>query len=148
MEYLIITNSIIVCLAFTCLPSDAVVIPEVVSGLGLLLLHLLLLFLLLLFVVFFLIQPYCSVGSYSLNIGGRRMLRLCVQTWGHSGHLCLATGVSSNSDSVRDIARLRINLSLKTVQLSPPIFGQFCEKLIFCFSPKYLGLPDHTKYFV
>ena len=50
--------------------------------------------------------------------------------------------------SVRDIAILRINLSLKTVQLCPPIFGQFCEKLIFCFSPKYLGLTVLTKYFV
>ena len=46
------------------------------------------------------------------------------------------------------IARLRINLSLTTVQLSPPIFGKFCEKLIFSFSPKYLGLPVPTKYFV
>ena len=29
--------------------------------------------------------------------------------------------------SLRDIASLRINLSLNTVQLSPPMFGQFCE---------------------
>ena len=52
--------------------------------------------------------------------------------------------------AIRDIVGLRIDLSLKTVQLSPPIFGQFCEKikLIFCFSPKYLGLPVLTKYFV
>ena len=28
---------------------------------------------------------------------------------------------------IRNIASLRINLSLKTVQLSPPIFGHFCE---------------------
>ena len=49
----------------------------------------------------------------------------------------------------RDIASLGINLSLKTVQLSPPIFGKFCKKkLIFCFSPKYTGLPVLTKYFV
>ena len=47
-----------------------------------------------------------------------------------------------------DIASLCINLSLKTVQFLPPIFGQLCEKLIFCFSPKYLGLPVLTKYFV
>ena len=49
---------------------------------------------------------------------------------------------------LRDVASLRINLSLKTVQLSHPIFYQFCEKLIFCFPPKYLGLPVLTKYFV
>ena len=36
---------------------------------------------------------------------------------------------------IRDIASLHINLSLKTVQLSPPIFGKFCEKLIFWFFP-------------
>ena len=48
-----------------------------------------------------------------------------------------------------DIASLCINLSLKTVQLAPPIFGQFCEKTnILFFSPKYLGLPVLTKYFV
>ena len=35
-------------------------------------------------------------------------------------------------DLLRDIASLGINLSLKTV---PPIFGQFCEKLIFCIFP-------------
>ena len=28
---------------------------------------------------------------------------------------------------LRDIASLRINLSLNTVQLSPPMFDQFCE---------------------
>ena len=49
---------------------------------------------------------------------------------------------------LRDIASLRINLSLKTVQFSRPIFGHFCEKIIISFSPKYLGLPDLTKYFV
>ena len=48
----------------------------------------------------------------------------------------------------RDIASLCIILSLKTVQISPPILGHFCEKLIFCFSPKNLGLPVLTKYFV
>ena len=36
-------------------------------------------------------------------------------------------------NSIGDIASLRIILSLKTVQLSPPIFGKFCEKLIYCF---------------
>ena len=36
---------------------------------------------------------------------------------------------------LRDIASLRIDLSLKPVQISPPIFAQFCEKLIFCFFP-------------
>ena len=36
---------------------------------------------------------------------------------------------------IRDIASLRVNLSLITVQLSPSILGQFCEKLIFCFFP-------------
>ena len=41
-----------------------------------------------------------------------------------------------------------INHSPKTVQFSPPIFGQFCQKLMLCFSPKYLGLPVLTKYFV
>ena len=30
--------------------------------------------------------------------------------------------------AIRDIVGLRINLSLKTVQLSPPIFGQICER--------------------
>jgi hypothetical protein len=35
---------------------------------------------------------------------------------------------------LRDIASLCINLNPKTVQFSPPIFGQFCEKLIFFFS--------------
>ena len=44
---------------------------------------------------------------------------------------------------------MRINLSLKTLKLSPSIFGQFCEKTnIKFFSPKYLGLPVLTKYFV
>ena len=33
------------------------------------------------------------------------------------------------------IASLRINLSLKTVQLSPPIFGHFCEYIILLFCP-------------
>ena len=37
--------------------------------------------------------------------------------------------------TLRDIASLRINLSLKTVQISPPIFGQFCEKKLFCYLP-------------
>ena len=41
-------------------------------------------------------------------------------------HLCNYLG---------DIASLCINLSLKTVQFSPPIFGKFFEKLIFCFFP-------------
>ena len=36
---------------------------------------------------------------------------------------------------IRDITSLRINLSLKTVQLSPPIFGQFCEKTNILFFP-------------
>ena len=36
---------------------------------------------------------------------------------------------------LRDIASLRINLSLKTVQLSPLIFGQFCEYIILLFCP-------------
>ena len=49
---------------------------------------------------------------------------------------------------LRDIASLCINLRLKTVQFSPHIFGQFCEKLIFSFYPKHLGLPVLTKYFV
>ena len=34
--------------------------------------------------------------------------------------------------AIRDIASLCINVSRKTVQLSPPILGKFCEKLIFC----------------
>ena len=43
----------------------------------------------------------------------------------------------------------RINLSLKTVQVSPPIFGHFFfNKLVFWFFPNYLGLPVLTKYFV
>ena len=50
--------------------------------------------------------------------------------------------------SIGDIASLCINLSPKTVQFSPPIFGQFCKKLIFFFPPKYLRLPVLTKYFV
>ena len=33
------------------------------------------------------------------------------------------------------IASLRINISLKTVQLSPPIIGTFCEYIIFLFCP-------------
>ena len=53
-----------------------------------------------------------------------------------------------NHCNLWDIASLCINLSLKTVLLSPPIFGQFCEKLIICFPPEYLGLPVLTKYFV
>ena len=53
-----------------------------------------------------------------------------------------------NLEHVRDIASLCINLSLKTEQLLPPIFIQFCEKLVFCFSPKCLELPVLTKYFV
>ena len=40
------------------------------------------------------------------------------------------------------------SLSPKTVQFSPPIFGQFCEKIIFFFSPKYLRLAVLKKYFV
>ena len=36
---------------------------------------------------------------------------------------------------IQDIASLRINLSLKTVQLSPPIFGQFGEKTDIQFFP-------------
>ena len=36
---------------------------------------------------------------------------------------------------IGDTASLCINLSPKTVQFSPPIFGQFCEKLIFFFPP-------------
>ena len=52
-------------------------------------------------------------------------------------------------DYIWDIASLCINLSLKTVQFSPPIFGQFCEKNnILFFPPKYLGLQVVTKYFV
>ena len=35
---------------------------------------------------------------------------------------------------IRELASLCINLSLKTVQLSPLIFGKFCEKLIFYFN--------------
>ena len=42
---------------------------------------------------------------------------------------------SHKYEDIRDIASLCINLSPKTVQFSPPIFGQFCEKLIFFFSP-------------
>ena len=34
---------------------------------------------------------------------------------------------------IRDLASMCINLSPKTVQFSPPIFGQFCEKLIHFF---------------
>ena len=61
-----------------------------------------------------------------------------------------AYGTQSISRPMRigDIASLCINLSPKTVQFSPPIFGQFCEKLIFFFPPKYLRLPVLTKYFV
>ena len=36
---------------------------------------------------------------------------------------------------VRDIASLRVDLSLKTVQLSRPIFGHFVNKLVFWFFP-------------
>ena len=36
---------------------------------------------------------------------------------------------------IQDIASLCINLSLKIVQLSPPIFSKFCEKLLFSFFP-------------
>ena len=38
-------------------------------------------------------------------------------------------------EPLRGIASLRINLSLKTVQLSPPIFGHFCEYIILLFCP-------------
>ena len=69
------------------------------------------------------------------------------------GRLYLILIVASRSrdtpnliNRVGDIATLHIHLSLKTVQLSPPIFGKFCEKLILCFSPKYIGLPVLTKY--
>ena len=34
---------------------------------------------------------------------------------------------TQEAESIRDIASLRINLSLKTVQLSPPMFNKFCE---------------------
>ena len=47
-----------------------------------------------------------------------------------------------------DIASLCINLSLKTVQFSPPIIGKFCETNILFFSPRYLELAVLTKYFV
>ena len=50
--------------------------------------------------------------------------------------------------SLRGIASLRINISLKTVQLPPPIFGHFCEYIILLFCPLYLGIPVLTKYFV
>ena len=42
---------------------------------------------------------------------------------------------SHEKNKVRDIASLRINLSLNTVHLSPPMFGQFCKKFSILFFP-------------
>ena len=52
-----------------------------------------------------------------------------------------------NKSFIWDIASFRINLSLKTVQLSPPIFGQVCEKLIFCFFPYIPRITSSYKIF-
>ena len=52
-----------------------------------------------------------------------------------------------DSEALWDIASLCINLSPKTWKFSPPIFGQFCEKLIFCFSPLIPRITSSYKIF-
>ena len=49
--------------------------------------------------------------------------------WPRRGVVLINSSASATLSQwlLRDIASLHINLSLKTVQLSPPMFGQFCE---------------------
>ena len=58
-----------------------------------------------------------EVGTYIANHNG---IKLNSKSEWHQPQIV-------RTKTLGDIASLRINLSLKTVQLSPPMFGQFSE---------------------